>query len=169
MCKVINLADVGHKNNRDVVLNTIAHKLNTTKDLINETHMHVTAKLMADVNDGYIVYVINGIRRAALVVNVVIGNGKFPFIYHADDGNSDPVGLLFKDVEFEYLGSFKDYIRNDANVMLYHSVADHIPMELNGIGIIQAVEMAKCHSISSSNELGIRRIARDTIRLLSIS
>lgn len=166
MSNVINLASFDNTRNKDVVLNTIALKLGTTKDQIASVHLKVTAQLMAKVEDGYVMYTRDGVRRAALVVNVDVEGSKFPFIYHADDGGSEPVGLLYADAEFEFLGSFEDYICADANVYLYHALADHIPLGYNGIGVIQAIDMAKTSNVSTVNELGIRRIARDAIRVI---
>lgn len=163
---VINLFDSKGKNANEVLINTIASRLKTTKENIFNAHLLVTSKLMAEVQDGYIMYMVGDTYRSALVVNMEVEGYKFPFIYHVDDGISSPVGLLYNSDSYEYIGDFIDYVCREENVYLYHELANHIPLELNAIGVIQGIEMAKRDNIRYTNELGIRRIAKDCIQML---
>jgi hypothetical protein len=163
---VVELANQAGDKATEILRFSLATKLNTTVDLLPEALLKLASTQMAQLPDGYIIYTCNGSRRAALVINMTLEAGKFPFIYHADDGESSPVDLLYADMEYESLGSFVDYICRDENLQLYHAVVTLVPRDLNGIGVIQSILNAKLGDVCYHDEMGIRRIIKQTIEQL---
>lgn len=162
---VISLAD----SSTQVLKNLIAHTLHTTPDNIVPACMRLAARLSAQVEDGYILYrhtAAPEVLRAALVVNLEVDGKCFPMVYHQDNGESAPMALLLATMEYQWLGDFVDHITSDENVWLYHALADHIPMHLNGIGIIQALHLARQQGITPADQVGLQRVAKQTLQLL---
>ena len=159
---VISLHDRFELKARDVLVHTIATKLNISKNSIYPEHLKVTSALMADVADGYILYSYNSTIRAALIINTIIAGNVFPFIYHSDSEGAEPLGLLYADMSFEHIGSFSDYISADDNLHYYHSFSSYIPKDLNGMGFIQAIYNAKLNNVNYFDNFNIRRIAKLT-------
>ena len=164
--KVIQLADQSGKKAQEILRFSIAKALNTSVERIYDAMVENAATLMAKVPDGYVLYRYEGTTRAALIINIEFYGQKFPFIHHSDDGASDPVGLLYSDMEFECLGAFIDYLRQDDNIHFYHAAASYIPASLNGIGFIQAIYNAKQGKVLYYNEQDIRRVCKITVAQL---
>lgn len=164
---IIELAEQSGTKAAEILRLSIANKLGSSPDSLDQACLKLTADLMAKLADGYVIYQCNGLRRAALVINMELEGYCFPFVFHKDDGNASPVGLLYADVHYSYLGSLQDYICRDENVYLYHAIADLIPLSFNGIGIIQAIENAKQAGVSNIDQLGLRRVAKATIAELA--
>jgi hypothetical protein len=165
---VIELAEQPGTKVAEILRLSIANKLGVSPDDLFEACLKLTGDLMAKLADGYVIYQYNGLRRAALVINMEFEGYCFPFVFHKDDGNASPVGLLYADVHYSHLGSLQDYICcDDEHVHLYHAIADFIPLSLNGIGIIQAMENAKQAGVSNRDDLGLRRVAKATVAQLA--
>lgn len=164
---VIDLAEQSGAKAAEILRLSIENKRGTSPGNIYQVYLKQTADSMAKLADGYVIYQCNGFRRAALVINIELEGYCFPFIFHRDDGASSPVGLLNADAEYSYIGSLEDYICSDQHVCLFHAIADSIPLSLNGIGIIQAIENAKQAGVSDLDELDLRRVAKATIAELS--
>lgn len=164
---IIDLAEQSGTKAAEILRLSIANKLGVSPDNRFEACLKLTGDLVAKLPDGYVIYQYNGLRRAALVINMEFEGNCFPFLFRRDDGNASPVGLLYADVQYSYLGSLEDYICCDEHVDLYHAIADLIPLSLNGIGIIQAIENAKRAEVSNLDQLGLRRVAKTTIAELA--
>jgi hypothetical protein len=161
---VIELTEQPGEKVADILRFSIASKLGISPDNLFETALKLTADLVAKIPDGYVLYQCNGLRRAALVINIEIEGYCFPFIFHKDGCDDDPapVGLLYADVQYSHLGSFINYISSDENIFLYSALVSHMPASLNGIGVIQAIENAKKAGVVYFDDLGIRRVAKAT-------
>lgn len=164
---IIELPEQSGTKAAEILRSSIANKLGTSPDNLDQACLKLTAGLMAKLANGYVIYQYNGLQRAALVINIEHEGYCFPFIFHKDDGNASPVGLLYADVQYSYLGSLEDYICCDEHVDLYHAIADLIPLSINGIGIIQTIENAKQAGVSNLDQFGLRRVAKTTIAELA--
>lgn len=162
MSNIIKIADQTGDKALEILRFSLAKKLNTSVECVFDSILINASALMANVPDGYVLYRDDGMTRAALVLNMEILGLMFPFVFHADDGESDPVGLLYADLEHACLGQFIDYIGHDENLHLFHSVARYIPATLNGIGVIQAIHNAKQEKVAYYDDLGIRRVCKFT-------
>jgi len=164
---VVELTEQQRNQAAEVLQLSVAHKLGASLDNLHLTRLKQTSDLMAKLDDGYVIYMYNGLPRAALVINIELEGCLIPFIFHTDNDIEGPVGLLYADVNYHYLGDFQNYICNAENLYLYHAIADLIPLHLNGIGVIQAIENAKRAEISCLDEVGLRRVAKATIAELA--
>ncbi len=160
---VVQLADQAGKKAQEVLRFSIAKALNTSVERVNDAMVENAATLMAKVPDGYVLYRYEGVTRAALIINMEYYGQNFPFIFHSDAGESEPVGLLHADMEYECLGAFIDYLCQDDNMHFYHAAAHYIPASLNGIGFIQAIYNAKQEKVLYYHELDIRRVCKSTV------
>ena len=165
---IIQMSDRVEKKAQEIALFSVAKALNVPVENVVEEMVKRASELMAKVPDGYILYRCDGMTRAALVINAEVYGQKFPFIFHSDsdDDESEPVGLLYADMEYEFLGAFIDYLVRDDNMHWYHSLAHHIPQTLGGIGFIQAIHNAKQQKLEYFNDLDVRRVSKLTVAQL---
>ena len=127
----------------------------------------LASEVAAKVEDGYIYYTVDGVRRGALVINLEIGGVALPMIHHADDGESDPVGVLLNNMDYEYLGDFAKFVLNPENMVYFLAIGRLVPASLNGIGFLQAISMAKAKQVAADDKLGVRRAVKEAIEFLS--